>query len=161
MGLMGVHFSVAQEETGPLFDGDDAARAFVDQVEDRWDRYYLQETDKAWHPIHCCLTDGTFGWCPEAWPLNGAILGDDPLYAGSDFIIQHLFPEEVAEVAGALDPLTQAWFRERFFALPGHGYTGNVTEADFDYVWYWFERMRAFFRKTADEGRAMVFTAEQ
>jgi hypothetical protein len=29
------------------------------------------------------------------------------------------------------------------------------------YTWYWFERLRAFFRKTADEGRAMVFTADQ
>jgi Domain of unknown function (DUF1877) len=44
---------------------------------------------------------------------------------------------------------------------PGHGYDRAVDEEAFDYTWYWFERMRAFFRKTADEGRAMVFTAEQ
>ncbi len=26
---------------------------------------------------------------------------------------------------------------------------------------YWFELMRAFFRKSADEGRRLVFTADQ
>jgi hypothetical protein len=30
-----------------------------------------------------------------------------------------------------------------------------------DYTWHWFKLMRAFFRKTADEGRQMVFTAHQ
>jgi hypothetical protein len=35
------------------------------------------------------------------------------------------------------------------------------TAAAFDYTWHWFEFMRAFFRKTADEGRQIVFTADQ
>ena len=39
--------------------------------------------------------------------------------------------------------------------------TGPTNEPDFDYTWHWFELMRAFFRKTADEGRHMVFTADQ
>jgi hypothetical protein len=30
-----------------------------------------------------------------------------------------------------------------------------------DYTWHWFKLMRTFFRKTADEGRQMVFTAHQ
>jgi len=42
-----------------------------------------------------------------------------------------------------------------------HGYEGRTDEAAFDYTWRWFELMRAFFRKTADEGRQMIFTADQ
>jgi hypothetical protein len=34
-------------------------------------------------------------------------------------------------------------------------------EAAFDQTWGWFELMRAFFRKSADEGRRTVFTADQ
>jgi uncharacterized protein DUF1877 len=161
MSCLGVHFSIPADHGGPLWDGDDAARAFVAELEETWDTDYLQQTDKAWDPIHRCLTDGTFGWCPEAWPLNGAILGDDPLYTRDDYIIQHLTATEVVEVADALDPLTQEWFRARFLGLPGHGYQDATDEDAFDYTWYWFERMRAFFRKTADEGRAMLFTADQ
>jgi hypothetical protein len=161
VSCLGVHFSLPDDQGGPLWDGDDAARAFVAELEEAWDTCYLQETDKAWDPIHRCLTDGTFGWCPQAWPLNGAILGDDPLYTRDDYIIQHLSAAEVIEVADALDPLTQEWFRGRFLALPGHGYEGAVDEGAFDYTWYWFQRMRAFFRRTADEKRAMVFTADQ
>ena len=33
-------------------------------------------------------------------------------------------------------------------------YARGVTA--FDYTWHWFELMRAFFRRTADEGRQMV-----
>ncbi len=68
---------------------------------------------------------------------------------------------DVAEIAAALDEVTQPWFRDRFFALPAHGYQGRTDEAAFDYTWGWFELMRAFFRKSADEGRRMVFTAGQ
>jgi hypothetical protein len=51
--------------------------------------------------------------------------------------------------------------RDYLIALPAHGYEGRADETGFDYTWYWFERMRAFFRKTADEGRPLVFTADQ
>ena len=161
MSCLGVHFAIPSGTGGALWDGDDAARAFVERLEAAWDTDHLQETDKAWDPIHRCLTDGTVGWCPEAWPLNGAILGDDPLYKGDDYIVQHLFANEVVEVADGLDRVTQEWFRERFLALAEHGYDGAVDEAAFDYVWYWFERLRAFFRRSADEGRETVFTADQ
>lgn len=57
--------------------------------------------------------------------------------------------------------MSQPWFRERYFGLAAHGYAGPVSAPDFDYTWHWFELMRAFFRKTADERRHMVFTADQ
>lgn len=161
MGCLGVHFSFPAHRGGQLWDGDEAARSFVGELEERWDRYYLQETDKAWDAIHRCLADGSLRWVGGDWPLNGAVLGGEPMYLGRDYIIMFLDDDDVAEIAGALDEVSQPWFRERFFALPAHGYEGRTGEEDFDYTWHWFELMRAFFRKTADEGRHMVFTADQ
>ena len=161
MGCLGVHFSIPVDQGGQLWDGDEAALAYVDELEDQWDTYYLQETDKAWGPIHRCLSDGTLAWAGGEWPLNGAVLGGEIMYLGDDYIITFLDEDEVAEVAGALDEATQPWFRSRFFALADHGYEHLTDEADFDYTWHWFELMRAFFRKTADEGRQLVFTADQ
>jgi hypothetical protein len=161
MGCLGVHFSFPADKGDELWDGDEASRGFVDELEERWDTYYLQQTDKAWDPIHRCLADGTLSWGGGDWPLNGAILGGEPMYLGGDYIIVFLDDHDVAEVAEALDDVTQPWFRERFSALPARGYQRDTDEAAFDYTWHWFELMRAFFRKTADEGRQMVFTADQ
>jgi Domain of unknown function (DUF1877) len=161
MGCLGVHFSIPADQGGQLWDGDEAARAYVKELEDQWDPYYLQETDKAWDPIHRCLADGTLAWAGGDWPLNGAVLGGEPMYLGSDYIIMFLDERDVAEIARALDEVSQPWFRARFFALPSHGYQGSIDEAAFDYTWHWFELMRAFFRKTADERRQLVFTADQ
>jgi hypothetical protein len=89
------------------------------------------------------------------WPrANGADLGR----RGET---TYLDEQDVPKVADALDQVTQPWFRERYFRLAGHGYAGTVSEEYFDYTWHWFELMRGFFRKTADEGREMVFTAPQ
>ena len=161
MGCLGVHFSFPADQGGQLWDGDEAAHAFVEELEDQWDTYFLQQTDKAWDPIHRCLADGTLAWAGGDWPLNGAVLGGEPMYLASDYIIMFLDDHDVAEIADALDEVTQPWFRTRFFALPGHGYQDSTDEASFDYTWHWFELMRAFFRKTADEGRQIVFTADQ
>jgi hypothetical protein len=161
MGCLGVHFSFPPDRGAELYDGDEAARAFVAELEDEWDEYYLQQTDKAWDAIHRCLSDGTLAWAGGEWPLNGAVLGGEPAYLGTDYIIMFLDHEDVTEIAAALDKVSQPWLRQRFFRIPAHGYWRAVDEDDFDYTWHWFERMRAFFRKTADEGRDMVFTANQ
>jgi hypothetical protein len=161
MGCLGVHFSIPPDRGAELYDGDQAARAFVAGLEEEWDEYYLQQTDKAWDAIHRCLSDGTLAWGRGEWPLNGAVLGGEPCYLGTDYIIASIDDDDVTEIAAALDQVTQPWLRERFARLPAHGYAGLVDEDAFDYTWYWFELMRAFFRKTADEGRQIVFTADQ
>jgi len=83
------------------------------------------------------------------------------MYPGSDYIIMFRYEDDVTEVAGALDQGDPAVVPERFFALATHGYEGRTDETGFDYTWYWFERMRAFFRRTAGEGHQMIFTADQ
>jgi hypothetical protein len=161
MGCLGVHFSFPPDRGAELYDGDEAALAFVEALEEEWDEYYLQQTDKAWDAIHRCLSDGTLEWDGGEWPLNGAVLGGEPVYRAADYIIRFLDEVDIAAIAQALDGVTQPWLRARFAGLAAHGYAGETGEADFDYTWHWFELMRAFFRKTADEGRRMVFTANQ
>jgi hypothetical protein len=62
MGVRGVHFALTAEESSRLMEtpymDDEKIMAFVQEIESRWDREWLQETDKAWDAIHRCLTDG-------------------------------------------------------------------------------------------------------
>jgi hypothetical protein len=166
MSCLGVHFAVTAAEAGALWDlaqaeRDDEVLAFVEALEERWDTEHLQETDKAWDAIHRCLADGTLDYLGGEWPLNGAVLGEESLYSGTDYIVRYLTDEDVQQVADALDGVAQPWFRDRFSRLAAHGYGGRLDEDEFDYTWHWFELLRAFFRKTADEGRHLVFTADQ
>jgi hypothetical protein len=57
-----VHFSFPAGQGRQLWDGGEASLAFVDELEDQWETYYLRQTDKAWDPIHRCLADGTGRW---------------------------------------------------------------------------------------------------
>jgi hypothetical protein len=70
-------------------------------------------------------------------------------------------PEQVRDVASALEPLTNAWFRERYFSLlPQDDYNGKIGDEDFEYTWDWFEKVRDLYRKAAFSGRAVIFTVD-
>jgi hypothetical protein len=51
MGVRGVHFALTAEESSRLMETpymtDEKVMAFVEEIESRWDREGLQETDKA------------------------------------------------------------------------------------------------------------------
>lgn len=165
MSRLGVHFALSSEQADSIWDpyleqDDEAVMAAVDAIEDTWDEEHLQETDKAWDPIHRVLSDGTLEWEGGEWPLKGAVLGGECLYFGDDYIVRYVIDDEVKEIAAALDGVTEAWFRERFARLPAHGYAKGVEDEDFAYAWHWFDAMRAFYRKAAAAGRAVMFTAD-
>ncbi len=84
MGCLGVHFSFPAGAGGQLWDGDEASRAFVEELEDRWDTYYLQQTDKAWDPIHRCLADGTLAWAGDDPDREGLIWTPDRVVRASE-----------------------------------------------------------------------------
>ena len=46
MGCLGVHYAIALNQGGRLWDGDEAARSFARELEDEWDDYYRQPTGK-------------------------------------------------------------------------------------------------------------------
>ena len=162
MASRGVHFALTEEQATRLMDtpdtDDEMLMAFVGEIEDAWDREWLQETDKAWDAIHRCLTDGTLEY--GRTPYHMCILGYDNIYDGDDYIMNFLSPEEVKEVAAAIKDIDRDELRRRYDAIDAESYEGELSDSDFEYTWSSFPDLRDFFQKAALADRAMLFTVE-
>lgn len=162
MVCRGVHFALTEQEASRLMDTPGANNAFlmafIEQVESRWDKEWLQETDKSWDAIHRCLTDGKLEWGDS--PFHKCVLGNDNLYEGDDYIMNFLSPEEVKEVAAAIRTIDRDELRRRYDAIDTKSY-GDLSNDDFEYVWSWFPQLRDFYQKAAAANRAMLFTVDQ
>lgn len=161
MACRGVHFALTPEEAARLDAArdDDELMAMIEAVEDRWDRDWLVETDKAWDAIHRCLTGGTLEYGPT--PLHGCILGEASRYEGEDYIVNLLGPAEVKGVAAAIRDIDEARMRRDYFAIDPEDYDSAISEEDFAYTWENFRDLQEFFEKAARHDRAVVFTVDQ
>lgn len=157
MGSRAVHFALTPEEATQLMDtpGTDPM-AFVVEIESRWDKEWLQETDKAWDAIHRCLTNGKLEYGSTVF--HKCILGADNLYDGDDYVISFLDAEEVQEVADAIRNIDREWMRKKYDAIDKKSYEDELSDEDFEYTWAWFGHLQKFFQKAASHGRAMIFT---
>ncbi|MEM9419483.1 MAG: YfbM family protein [Planctomycetota bacterium] len=164
MACLGVHFALTDKEEAQLLDAvgnDDAViKVIQEEIEDRWDEDWLQETDKAWDAIHRCLTDGTLNVIPKS-PLHQCILGGRPLYSGDAYIISYLTAEEVQGIATAITRFGNSEIRDRYFKINESDYGIPLSQEDLDYTWGWFEPLKDFFAKAARANRAVVFTVDQ
>ena len=174
MSCLGVHFAITPAQMERLVeitedeecdDTDEALHEAVAEIEERWQTKYLHQTDKAWDAIHRTLTldhtpKGRLD--PEAGepPLNLVIIGGDQLYEGDDYTISLIAPEEVVAVAAALSKVSEAWMRERFFQLKKKNTQYDIDEDQFDYMYSNFKGLPKFFARAANEGRAVIFTAD-
>ena len=165
MACRGVLFAITAEEAGRLkaARGDDAKVLSIvqEEIEAAWDAEHLCETDKAWDAIHRCLTDGKLRFGRVEYPRNLCILGGEQLHEGDDYIVSLLSPDQVKEVSEALKPITQEWLRDRYFAIDSEEYSLPFGDEDFEYTWEWFEGVRQFYQKAANEGRWTLFTVDQ
>ncbi len=110
------------------------------------------------------MTDGELGWDNGEYPLNHAILGGQQLYEGDDYIITFVRPAQVADVARALQGISEADFRERYFRINCQTYgaaPNQVNEEDYEYSADWFAELKPFYAKAAAAGRAVAFTVDQ
>jgi hypothetical protein len=164
MACRGVHFALTADDERQLLaaGGDDEAvlDLIVEDIEDRWDEEWLQETDKAWDAIHRCLTDGTLSF-ESTSPLHQCILGGRQMYSGDDYIVSYLTAEEVGQVAQAIASIDEVTLRDRYDQIDEDDYAASLSQEDFDYTWGWFEPLKLFFAKAADAGRAVVFAVDQ
>lgn len=105
MASRGVHFAIAAEQAEALLaaDGNDALMKLIEAIEEAWDKDNLAESDKAWDAMHRCLTDGQLEYGNGSYPLNHCVLGPRQLHAGDDYIVSLVSPEEVRDVAKALE----------------------------------------------------------
>ena len=97
MACRGVHFALSPDEAEKVAsaDDDDDLMATIEEIEDRWNREWLVETDKAWDAIHRCLTGGTLEYGPT--PLHKCVLGVANRHGGDGYIVNLLGTEEVKE----------------------------------------------------------------
>lgn len=111
MGCRGMFFALTDEQEAALIATRDDAevREFVEELEmGDWDGEPLDcETDKAWDAMHRCLSDGTLGCGRRLSPLDMAVLGGGHHYEGEEYVVAHLRPAEVVEVAAALEASTR------------------------------------------------------
>jgi hypothetical protein len=134
MACRGVHFALTPDEAEKLESAkdDEELMAAVEDIEDRWDRDWLQETDKTWDAIHRCLTDGTLRYGSS--PLHKCIPGEGSLFDADDYIVNLLEPSEVKEVAAAVRDIDEPRMRRSYHALDPDEYGQPLSEEDFGYT---------------------------
>jgi hypothetical protein len=120
------------------------------------------EMDKAWEPIHRCLT-GDMGAAHELdmdageFPLKLCVMGGRQLLQEGYRTAALVTAEHVAAVAAALRRVSKEWFRDRFFALPDNQFH-EIDEPSFEWAWEAFESLPPFFAEVAEQGKAIVCT---
>lgn len=118
--------------------------------------------DKTWDALHRCLTDGYLDYTNGTFPLNHVIMGGEILYTKSDFIITLKTPEQVQQIAPAIEKIDEAELRQRYFSIiDADDYDVPLDEEDFEYTWEWFEGSKPFWTLAARENRYVLFTVDQ
>ena len=158
---LGVLFAITPVDRDALlgFDDEDEAADYLHEViEERWEKPFVMELDKAWDAIHRTLTDGSLEFDNGEFPLNHCILGGRVLVSDDEVLV--LKPaDEVAVVSAALEPITEDWFAERYRRIDPADYGPEHGDEDLAYTWENFEDARVFWKQAADAGRDVVFSA--
>jgi hypothetical protein len=134
--------------------------AFFEWLDADHDEGTVLDLDKQWHAVHAAMTGSAWevgGPCGRA-VLGGAEFGEDHGYGPA----RALAPADVAAVADELDALGTDGFAaalapERLVVLDV--YPSGVAWGDPDEIRYLqtsFEELRAFYRRAADAGLAVV-----
>jgi hypothetical protein len=164
VGCRGVFFALTESQDAALAAtrGDVEVRAFIEEVEEAWDEEWLCEVDKAWDAMHRCLGDGTLALGrPGGGPLERAVLGGGQHHEGVEYVVAHVLAPDVVAVAEALDFVDRLWLRQRFDAIDPDDYQGVLDDEGFEYIWYYLQDLREFYRRAAAAGRSVIFTVDQ
>jgi hypothetical protein len=149
----------------------DVERLLALPPDDQWDfatgeraAVFVAGMDKAWVAIHRALADGTlFGTLGEP-PLADAVLGEHLVRrTATDDFVYLKNQSEVAAIARELNGLSREQFEEKLAVVEPddedlEAYGLALVPDEFEYVWPYFEDMRAFYKRAAAEGLAVLFT---
>jgi hypothetical protein len=118
--------------------------------------------DKAWEPIHRCLTGdhgsvGDLDFEAGDYPLNLCVLGGEQLLEEGYRSAALIQADDVPNVANALAGISKEWFHEQFFALPDDQFH-EINEEIFAWVWGHFKDLPPFFARAAADGCAVICT---
>lgn len=118
------------------------------------------QMDKAWEPIHRCLTDDRsngLDFQAGDFPLRFCVLGGAPLLYEHRYRTASLtLPDEVHAVSSALRSIDRIILHDKFFLLPE--YFHEINEEVFEWVWANFELLPPFFASAAKEQLAVICT---
>lgn len=168
MGCRGVYFALSDDDSQQLLSlqSDNEVLSAIEDLEER-ETISFCETDKAWNAIHRCLTDGTLRY-KGTTILAKCVIGGKQLYLKNDYIISYVTSLEVKAIAQALSTINKLWFRNKYFKLQKRflwftysQYAGPIDEEDFEYSWEYFEAIRGFYQKAADDHSSIIFTVDQ
>jgi hypothetical protein len=120
MACLGVLFSLDEKTVSKLlsFKSDEERLAFLqEEIEEpimNSGPERFAEFDKSWDALHRSLTDGKFEWANGAYPLNHVILGGQQIYHEADYIMSLKTPEQVVEIAAAIEILSKEDLRNGY-----------------------------------------------
>jgi hypothetical protein len=167
MSCLGVHFALSEKEVKNLRSQPDNASRLDYLQEEIEESYFgdhpelVVESDKSWDAMHRTLADGQLTWGGGAYPLNHVILAGELLYTESGYIMSLKTPKQVQDIAAALPSVSEAEFRQKYFALDQNSYGFPLSEDDFSYTWDNFQSVREFFLSAAKQNHYVLFTADQ
>ena len=167
MSCLGVLFSLEEKEVNKLksFKSDDDRLDYLQQeieaiyFEDFPER--VAELDKSWDAIHRSLTDGKLGYTNGSFPLNHVILGGEIIYFSDDYIMTIKTPEQVRQIAIAIDKVDNESLRTAYYKIDENDYGFPLSKDDFEYTRDWFDGSKEFWKLAATEKRFVLFTADQ
>jgi len=164
MAARGVHFALTDKQRTHLIslvDSQGDVIAYIQEdIEEQWEKEWLCETDKAWDAIHRCLTDGTLSG-DDSTPFHWCVLNGSQIYTGDDYIVSFVDVQNVKQVAGAIEPLTESDFRIRYNAIDESDYGMPLSDDDFQYTWDNFTALRDLYARAASENRSVLFSVDQ
>jgi len=167
MSCLGVHFALTSEEVSKLksFKKDsDRLDYLQEEIETKYFKEhgdFMAQSDKAWDAIHRALSDGELSYTSGPHPLRLAVIGGEPIYSQSDYIMSLKTPKEVKDIAEAVDVLTKDEFFRKYDGMDQRKYDFPKTAEDREYTWDWFIGVVALYKKVSMEGRYVLFTADQ
>jgi hypothetical protein len=172
MSGQGYHFAVAPEEINQFlslddeFDITDWASQTLEGLwppfEGTWDREdkaFVEGGYKDWNILLYCLTNGTYDPSGGTYPLNRCFFGGR-LLVREGSIVNLVMPEEVPDVAEALDKIDRQDFIERSMRLfPGEFDPDTWAEGEeyLNDLYFRMTNLREFYHRAAQDGRAVVF----
>lgn len=121
----------------------------------------LAELDKSWDALHRSLTDGKLEYNNGNFPLSHVILGGEILYAEDDYIMVLKTPEQVKQIAHAVNITGKAFLDKGYQQIDAAEYGFPLTDEDLEYTWLWFDGTKEFWKLAAEENRYVLFTADQ
>jgi hypothetical protein len=169
MGRWAEHIALTAPEKEALLQaaaqGDAALREWLYPISKR--KYQTPDhvvMDRAWEPIHRCLTGDhsrAHEFDPDCGrpPLWWCIMGGRPLHREWVQTFWLVEPNEVAELASAVQTIDEAWFHTRFFSLPDDQFH-EIKEDVFEWVWSCCRDLVPFFVRAAGCGLAVLCTID-